>query len=122
MAPPRIAPPEPAVVLYDEDCAFCRATVRFLRRRDHAHRLTFVPLQSPQARKALACHGLPPAAFSSVVLLEGLGIEIRSTAALRLFCRLGWPWRALALALVIPRPLRDWLYDRIAAHRHRFGR
>jgi predicted DCC family thiol-disulfide oxidoreductase YuxK len=37
--------------------------------------------------------------------------------------RLGWPWRALCVFQLIPRPLRDWLYDRIALNRYRlFGR
>jgi predicted DCC family thiol-disulfide oxidoreductase YuxK len=33
------------------------------------------------------------------------------------------PWPMLAAGRVIPRPVRDWLYDRIARNRYRlFGR
>jgi predicted DCC family thiol-disulfide oxidoreductase YuxK len=36
---------------------------------------------------------------------------------------LGWPWRAAKVLLLLPRPLRDWLYERIAKNRYAiFGR
>jgi predicted DCC family thiol-disulfide oxidoreductase YuxK len=36
---------------------------------------------------------------------------------------LGWPWRAAKALLILPRPLRDWLYDRVARNRYAlFGR
>ncbi|ESW77234.1 hypothetical protein X773_24050 [Mesorhizobium sp. LSJC285A00] len=31
---------------------------------------------------------------------------------------LGWPWPAAKALLLIPRPLRDWLYERIAKNRY----
>lgn len=34
-------------LLYDGHCGLCRASVGWLRRRDRAHRLSFVPLQTP---------------------------------------------------------------------------
>jgi predicted DCC family thiol-disulfide oxidoreductase YuxK len=36
---------------------------------------------------------------------------------------LPWPWRLAAVLWLIPTPLRDWLYDRIALNRYRlFGK
>jgi predicted DCC family thiol-disulfide oxidoreductase YuxK len=36
---------------------------------------------------------------------------------------LGWPWRAARALLLLPRPARDWLYNRIARNRYAlFGR
>ncbi len=114
--------PERAIVLYDEDCAFCRAAVRFASRRDRDRALRFVPLRSPQAQTALDRHGLRPAGFSSVVYLEDQRIEVQSTAVLEIFRHLGWPWALLAGARLVPRPLRDRLYRFVAAHRHWFDR
>nr|WP_244602687.1 DCC1-like thiol-disulfide oxidoreductase family protein [Mesorhizobium delmotii] len=35
----------------------------------------------------------------------------------------GWRWRAAKSLLLLPRPLRNWLYDRIAENRYAlFGR
>ncbi len=114
--------PERAIVLYDEDCAFCRAAVRFVSRRDRTRAMRFVPLQSPQAQTALDRHGLHPTGFSSVVYLEELKIEVQSTAVLEMIRHLGWPWALLGVARLVPRPLRDRLYRFVAAHRHWFGR
>ena len=36
---------------------------------------------------------------------------------------LGGPWKLLKVARIIPAPLRDWLYDRVADVRYRiFGK
>ncbi len=54
----------PVVVLFDRDCGFCQATVRWLRRRDRRRHLEFVALQeaadSPRAflRHVAATHPL----------------------------------------------------------------
>jgi len=65
--------------------------------------------------------GLP----DSVVVLTSDGrLLVRSAAAIHVLRRLGglWSWAAAAAA-VVPRGLRDWLYNRIAAVRFRlFGR
>ena len=49
----------------------------------------------------------------------GIGdrVFIRSEAVLRLGHYLGFPWRAVALARVMPRGLRDRLYDWVARRR-----
>jgi predicted DCC family thiol-disulfide oxidoreductase YuxK len=31
---------------------------------------------------------------------------------------LGWPWKAARAINLLPRPLRDWLYGRIANNRY----
>jgi len=117
------AAPEQAIVLFDGVCNLCRASVRFVLARDPRGRLRFASLQSARARALLAPHGLPPEALSSVVLLEGGRAYTRSTALLRIARRLRPPWPLLYAAIVLPRPLRDALYDFVARHRLRwFGR
>ena len=46
-------------------------------------------------------------------------VLIRSAAGLRIARYMGGVWRLALLASVIPRPIRDALYDFIARHRHR---
>jgi predicted DCC family thiol-disulfide oxidoreductase YuxK len=43
----------------------------------------------------------------------------RSEAALRVAAYLGGLWRVALVGAVVPRPLRDALYDLVARHRHR---
>lgn len=113
------------LILYDGVCKLCHAAVRFVLARDRHARFRFAALDSPAARARLADAGargletLP----DSVVLIDGAGVHVRSTAALRIARALGFPWSLACLAIVVPRPLRDALYDAIARRRYRwFGR
>src|SRR5690349_15476156 len=56
----------------------------------------------------------------NAVVLNGRAY-LRSDSALQVLRRLpGWRWAGLALT--VPRPLRDWVYTRIARNRYRlFG-
>lgn len=109
------------LLLYDGQCGLCAASVQYVLAHERAPVLRFAPLGGPTARRALAPH---PAAMAadSLVLLEGARATVRSGAALRLARYLRWPRPLVArLAGLVPRPVRDWLYDRVAAHRHRLA-
>jgi predicted DCC family thiol-disulfide oxidoreductase YuxK len=56
--------------------------------------------------------------MSTVVLIENGQLYTRSTAVLRVLRRLEAPWSLLWAFIVVPRPVRDWLYDRVAASRY----
>jgi predicted DCC family thiol-disulfide oxidoreductase YuxK len=99
--------------------------VKFVLRHDRSGRaFRFAPLQGetfaariPAERRA----GLP----DSIVLLTDDGALLeRSNAFLHILRRLGGAWAVLASVLgVIPRGLRDFLYDFVARVRYRvFGR
>jgi predicted DCC family thiol-disulfide oxidoreductase YuxK len=113
-------------VLYDGVCHLCNGTVRFIVARDPSARVAFAPLQSDLARRLLAEHGLPAPAEgdpASVVLVEDGRAWTRSTAVLRIARHLGALWPALSVFLLVPRVLRDGVYDWVARHRYRwFGR
>ncbi|MBK9140316.1 MAG: thiol-disulfide oxidoreductase DCC family protein [Verrucomicrobia bacterium] len=111
------------IILFDGDCALCDRAVRFVVTHDPARRFHFAPLRSEIAARLLASHGLAPDTIRSVVLLHAGQIRVKSDAALGIVARLPAPWRWLGAFRVVPRPLRDWVYDWIARHRHRwFGR
>jgi predicted DCC family thiol-disulfide oxidoreductase YuxK len=46
---------------------------------------------------------------------------VRSAAALRVVGYLGGAWTLLWIAWLVPRPLRDAVYDLMARHRHRLS-
>jgi len=108
------------VVFYDGGCGLCHRWVRFVVPRDRAGRFRFAPLQGTtitQRLDAAARQSLP----DSIVLLAGDGtLRIKSDAALAILAGLGSGWRVLAtMGRVVPRCLRDGVYDRIAKVRHK---
>jgi predicted DCC family thiol-disulfide oxidoreductase YuxK len=111
------------VILFDGVCNLCSAWVRFAVARDPGARLRFAAVQSDLAQEFLRRRHLPTDVFESFYLIEDGQMYEKSTAFLRTVRHLRWPWPLLRAAWLLPRALRDWLYDRIARNRYRlFGR
>ena len=108
------------IVLFDGLCNFCDTSVNFIIDRDPRGRFRFAPLQSESAKTLLLRHGLDAQQLQSVALIEGGICYTRSTAALRIARRLSGPWPLLYAMIVVPRPLRDLVYDWIARNRYRW--
>jgi predicted DCC family thiol-disulfide oxidoreductase YuxK len=120
--PPGVGP-EDRVVLFDGVCNLCNGLVRFLIQRDRGARLRLASVQSEAGQAILAWCGLPLDNFDTMVFVEAGQAYPKSTAFLRVVRYLPQPWPWLSWGLLVPRPLRDWLYDRVARNRYRwFGR
>src|SRR5215212_9499085 len=113
-----------SVLLFDGECGLCTRIVQLVLRADRKGTLCFASLQGDFARKIIARHA-ELRAVDSMALLEATAagdyhVSVRSEAALRLARYLGFPWSLFGLARVVPRPIRDRLYDWIARRRHRW--
>ncbi|NQU39142.1 MAG: DUF393 domain-containing protein [Lentisphaerae bacterium] len=109
------------VVLFDGTCGFCRGAVRFIIRHDPRAVFRFAPLQSDVAEDlAGGCDEGATAGTSLVLIREG-HCHSRSEAALMIAAELAWPWRLCRACRLIPRPVRDWIYNQVARHRHRLA-
>jgi predicted DCC family thiol-disulfide oxidoreductase YuxK len=113
------------VVLFDGGCGLCHAAVRFAIARDRAGALRFAALRSETGTRLLREQGrrLPSGAGESVLLLDGEEVHAQSDAVLQIAWHLDGAWPLLAGLALVPRFLRDPLYELVARHRHRwFGR
>jgi predicted DCC family thiol-disulfide oxidoreductase YuxK len=121
---PTVAQPT-EILFYDGHCGLCHRAVKFVLKRDRTGAaFRFAPLQGstflekvPIERRA----GLP----DSVIVLTGEGeLLARSDAFLHICRRLGGRWRWMAGVLsIVPRGLRDAVYNFVARVRYRvFGR
>lgn len=112
------------MLLYDGTCGFCARSVQFvLRHEGRGGTLRFARLEGPLGTTLRSRHPElatidsvlwyePPTAGSPERLLW------RSRGALRVARYLGGFWALLAsLGALVPRPLRDAVYDWIARHR-----
>jgi predicted DCC family thiol-disulfide oxidoreductase YuxK len=107
------------VILYDGECGFCAASIRFVWRRDRAGAFHFAAIQSEPGRKLLAQLGIEDPKLETLYLLEGNEIFERSNAGLRIVRRLPRYRLMGTLGQLVPRFLRDWVYDWVARNRHR---
>ena len=112
-----------AVVLFDGVCNLCNASVDFIMRRDKRDYFRFTSLQSEAGSEIMRAGGREPGKLDTMLLYEGNRIYARSTAALRIARRLSGAWPLLYAFIIIPRPLRDLIYNLIAKNRYRlFGK
>ena len=115
--------PERPIILFDGVCNLCTASVQFVIARDRRRRFRFASLQSPVADQILGPDFRSGDRLGSVVLVIGDRIYRKSSAALRTARMLDGLWPLLAVLLIIPRPIRDWVYDWIGNRRYRmFGK
>jgi len=122
-ATPRSPVVEPPVVLFDGVCNLCNGWVDFIIRHDRAARIQFAPLQSTAADRLLEGTTIARDQRDTVVLVDGSGLWTESRAVLRATRLLEFPYRLLYGLVVIPRPVRDWVYRLVARSRFRlFGR
>lgn len=112
-----------SVVLFDGVCNLCNGWVRFVVRRDPHQCFHFASLQSTFGMNALRRHGLPADYLGSILLLEDGVLFTKSDAVLRIVRRLRWPWPAASALVIVPRALRDVIYQCVARNRYRwFGK
>src|SRR5262245_6045945 len=122
-SPESLRPDQPPLILFDGVCNLCNASVHWIIERDPRRIFRFASLQSAAGRAALAASGATAAPLESVVLIDRARIYTRSDAAIRIARRLGLPWSAVAVAVLVPRRLRDAGYDWVARNRYGwFGR
>ncbi len=112
----------PKIILFDGICNLCAAWVQFVIRRDPDSHIKLASVQSPEGQALLAWCGLPVSQFDTMVYIDNGQAYFRSTAFLRAVKNFGALWPLLSVGRVVPRVIRDWLYDRIALNRYRlFG-
>lgn len=111
------------VVLFDGVCNLCNGSVVFIIKRDAKSKLRFASLQSEYGVEQMKKFNLPPSALNSVLLIKGDRLFQKSNAALEIVSMLDGIWPMLYVFKILPRFLRDFIYDWIALNRYRwFGK
>lgn len=115
---------ESPVLLFDGVCNLCNGTVQWIIERDPQGKIKFASLQSDVGAALLQQYGLPADQLNSVVLIDKGKVYMRSDAGLQLLYLLGGWWGVLSLKLwVVPRFVRNAVYDYVAHNRYRwFGK
>ena len=114
---------EHPVLLFDGVCNFCNAGVNYIIRQDKKKIFRFATLQSPAGQELLQRHQLPTGQLDSFVLIKDGKAFTKSTAGLKVYSMLPWYWQWTQVFWIVPRFIRDAVYDLIAKKRYKwFGR
>jgi predicted DCC family thiol-disulfide oxidoreductase YuxK len=111
------------IVLFDGVCNLCSNSVQFILKRDKKNQFLFGSLQGKAGQEYLAKYNLPADTFNSFMLVEGETLYTRSAAALRMLKHLGSGWSLLYAFIIVPKFIRDTVYNRVAKNRYKwFGK
>lgn len=113
---------EKDLLFYDGHCGLCHGTVRFLLAADReGARFDFAPLQGRTFQERVPEEKRRQLPDSLVFLTADGNLLVKSQAVLHILTSLGGGWRLLgAVGGLLPRAMRDGLYDVVARVRHRF--
>ncbi len=112
-----------AIILFDGVCNLCSGSVQFIIKRDPDAYFKFASLQSDFGQRQLQEFGLSRTSFHSIILIRGDKVYQRSDAALEIARKLNGAWPLLYGFKILPRFLRDAVYNLIGRNRYKlFGK
>jgi predicted DCC family thiol-disulfide oxidoreductase YuxK len=107
------------VILFDGVCVLCSRWARFVIERDPAASFRFVAVQEPYGTELAQRLGIDVTFPETNAAIFHESAYFKSDAALEVLSRLpGWSW--IRIGRLVPRVLRNALYDLIARNRYRW--
>jgi predicted DCC family thiol-disulfide oxidoreductase YuxK len=116
------------ILLFDGVCGLCDRLTQFLLKRDTHDRLLFASLQSEFAAAILNRHGKDTRDLDTVYVVKDFEqpneiLLSRSDAILYVLSQLGGVWSLSGAGKILPKWLRDRLYNLVARNRYKvFGK
>ena len=109
---------ENPIIFFDGVCGLCNRAVDQMIAWDRHEKFRYAPLQGTTATEIIPENIKEE--VDSVILYHKGSLYLKSDAAIRSFSLLGG-WRKIGLAgLILPRFLRNWVYDYIARNRYKW--
>lgn len=113
--------PKKPLIIFDGLCNLCNWMVNFVLKRDQKNIFLFTPYQSKTGKQMMEAYRLDMSDVSTVYLIENKRVHDKSTAILRIFNKLPFPWKlSYLLIIIVPKRVRDYIYDLIARNRYKW--
>ena len=123
MEEPATKTPQNGVILFDGVCNFCNSSINFVMDREPSGFFKFGALQSEEGIALLKKAGYQSEYLDSVLLLQDGHVYRDSEAALRITRKMTGLWPLIFGFIIVPRVIRDAVYNWIARNRYRwFGK
>ena len=114
---------EETVILFDGVCKLCSLWCLFIIKYDTYNHFKLASVQSPEGKELLRYFDYSQDVFNTMLLIEGSVCYEKSDAFFNVVKKLKLPWKCLVVFRVVPRLMRDWVYDKVALNRYKlFGR
>lgn len=112
-----------SIILFDGVCNLCNSAVNFIIKHDKKEHFLFASLQSDAAKEILLQYPLKKTSLNSIILITNNISYDKSTAALLISKQLNNGYKLIYYFIVIPKFIRDFVYNLIANNRYKwFGK
>jgi len=106
-----------SIAVMDGECALCTFGAPLIDHFDKARKIRICPVQSPLGRALLLHYRIDPADPESWIFLRDGVAWMSFDAWIRAGEAVGGIGNAMRIFWLVPRPIRDWIYRRIARNR-----
>ncbi|MEO0816167.1 MAG: DCC1-like thiol-disulfide oxidoreductase family protein [Pseudomonadota bacterium] len=109
----------PPTYVYDGECVLCSRAVQYVLKHDRSDPpIRFVAIKSAEGREIAARAGVDPDDPSTFLFVDSGQLYGSSDAVIAIAKHLSGPAPWFRFLRFVPRPLRDWVYARIANNRY----
>ena len=107
------------IIFFDGVCNLCNGAVNFIIDRDKNRHFYYASLQSEQAKSVLKELGEEDTKLETIIYKDKDNrIHTKSSAVLKIAKNLNAGWPLLYIFIVLPKFIRDAIYDFIASRRY----
>lgn len=106
------------IVFFDGICNLCNASIDFIVRHEKGNQLKFASLQSEIANQYLTPENREQ--LQTIQFFHQNKTYTKSTAVLKISKHLKFPWNLGIIFLIIPKFIRDFVYDLVATNRYKW--
>ena len=116
-------PDDSQLIVFDGVCVLCNGFARFVAKRDTGKRFLFTEAQSALGGALFRHYGLDDVNYETNLLIQDGLAYGRMEAFVHIVSQFGGAWPCVRAVLLLPRAVRNWLYERLARNRYAlFGR
>ncbi len=114
---------EKNIILYDDMCGLCNHAAGFVLKNDKKHKFSFISFRSDDGKKLIESKSIKITGTmpDTICFIEKGQVYTKSTAIIKICTHLGGLWKLLLILFIIPKILRDKVYDLISRNRYRLS-
>lgn len=110
------------IVFYDGDCGFCNRSVAFVLKNDNSKTIHFASIQSEFSQNLFLKNNWSKPDLSTFYYYSNNSLYTKSTAAIKLSKNFSFPQSWISILIIIPKFMRDGVYNFISKRRHRLSK
>ena len=112
-----------SIILYDSRCVLCNEYIHFVIKNDKNNRLCFTSIYSIIGKQIIKDYEIDFSLNNTIILYQDHIIKKKSDAILEIIKKLRFPINTIYIFYIIPKFIRNYIYNSIAKNRYQiFGK